>query len=548
MALVERLLADGADPTATGWSPSLSFGDLLTPLHVLGLRRESPVAAAEALVAAGASVHARSTRRSWTPLHLAAAMNHTSLVRWLLDRGADPNAVAVPYNTPTALIGCIIPKTALCMPTVEALLSAGADPTLAPKGSPKPIHVAVDYRNVDAMRRLAEAGADLDARTGQSVTGNETPLMKAVSRHHTEPVAALLALGATVDGRSAVGQTALHRAALSEHLHHMTTLLDHGATVDARDDHGHTPLTAWLAWAFRATPLAVVDLLLARGADPRVLDASGTPALHLALQKGEADVVKRLVAAGASLDATDAEGRTAADVARSSPALLQVAVGLPPPAAAPPPSRVFLDALAAGCRWSHREAELVQRGDRFVWSGRNAPKGRFTEETVRAHMAWLLLQENGEAEKIAAWLGEVDGQVGRSARGVEALRADLHAREPELARRVQAELKPSHATHIIEAAVREGFVPCRHDKEGFWTWTFLPDAPDNRAFRFHEAGDHNPAGTIEDRSSADLRRFFGRYGQLDGRLTDWRRNDLDGALDRLGYETERQWLVARDRT
>ncbi len=545
VSALRAALADGADPNALFWPPRSYLSDQMTALHVVGLSRDNPLEAAEALIAAGADLHARSARSGWTPLHVAAALNHTALVTLLLDHGADPTAVANNRDAPTPLVACLIGRADLCLPTVEVLLARGADPNHVPPGYDGPLHRAVDCGNVPAIHRLVAAGADVDARSGATTWGQRTPLMEAVTRGRHERVDVLLALGADVNATSAVGRTALHTAVLREQPHHVRTLLARGAAVNARANDGHTPLTAFLAWRHRATPLELVELLLAHGADPCLVDAEGTPTLHLALHKGEAEVVQRLVAAGASLDQPDAAGRSARDLAPTLPALLQVALGLPPAGRALPPTRAFLDGLASGLTWTRGGSTLARHADQYAWTRRGAPRGRFTDETIREHVAWLALHDEAAAASLAAWLSDRAVALGQPRWSVTDLRGALEEQEPELVARVRLPLEPAHAPLIIEAGVRAGLVPCRHDKEGFWTWTFLPDAPEAEAFRFHEAGDHNPRGTIEHRSAEALRQFFSRFSLVDGRLSAYRRHDLDDALERLGFETERQWLAAR---
>lgn len=96
-------------------------------------------------------------------------------------------------------------------------------------------------------------------------------------------------------------------------------LLEQGVPVDARRqlDNDDTPLIR--AVAYRA-PLAIVDCLVAAGADPNARRRDGTAALHLAATRG-GGYIPRLIEAGADVDARDRWRCT--PVARAvSPAIL----------------------------------------------------------------------------------------------------------------------------------------------------------------------------------------------------------------------------------
>ncbi len=77
---------------------------------------------------------------------------------------------------------------------------------------------------------------------------------------------------------------------------------------------GAAPNTALFA-AIRARDLAALQQALADGADKNA-KSGGTPAITLGAQLGQADMVRTLAAAGADVNATDAQGITALDHAR----------------------------------------------------------------------------------------------------------------------------------------------------------------------------------------------------------------------------------------
>lgn len=111
-----------------------------------------------------------------------------------------------------------------------------------------------------------------------------------------------------VNQRDQENVTLLHWAAINN----QTTIVDYfiskGADVNAiGGDLKSTPLQ----WATRQGHLAMVVLLLKRGADYSILDNEGCNALHLAAQFGHTPIAAYLVAKGMDVDLPDSNGMTA---------------------------------------------------------------------------------------------------------------------------------------------------------------------------------------------------------------------------------------------
>ncbi|XP_041989151.1 leucine-rich repeat serine/threonine-protein kinase 1 isoform X2 [Aricia agestis] len=102
----------------------------------------------------------------------------------------------------------------------------------------------------------------------------------------------------------------LHQAALWDNLELLQELISNGAEVDARDSHQRNALhAAALAERSRCLPA-----LCAAGADVNARsdeETGGKTALHIAAERGHAENVRALLAAGAALAATTAAGDTA---------------------------------------------------------------------------------------------------------------------------------------------------------------------------------------------------------------------------------------------
>jgi ankyrin repeat protein len=163
----------------------------------------------------------------------------------------------------------------------------------------------------------------------------DTPLHLAAARRQYEAARALLAAGAPVNAVNRRGAAALHYACDSRPLSPtwdpdaqrrvIELLVSAGATVDLPDRGGVTPLHR----AVRARSPAAVAALLSAGADPHAATRkAGSTPLHLAVAPsgaggtaGSADlqleIVRLLLAAGATLTDVDGNGVAVADRIRS---------------------------------------------------------------------------------------------------------------------------------------------------------------------------------------------------------------------------------------
>eukprot|EP00753_Platysulcus_tardus_P006480 PLAT14240.1.p1 GENE.PLAT14240.1~~PLAT14240.1.p1 ORF type:complete len:362 (-),score=72.37 PLAT14240.1:43-1089(-) len=135
-------------------------------------------------------------------------------------------------------------------------------------------------------------------------------------------VHALVAAGVDVNGKSKYGISPLAIAARRSPARVITALLSAGADVDLRDPHGNTALHDAVCFDSRLT---VVKALLAGGAGVNLPGAFGCP-LYLAAERGRADTVEVLLAAGADVDQCDADGRSAlfAAARKKQPAVMRV--------------------------------------------------------------------------------------------------------------------------------------------------------------------------------------------------------------------------------
>jgi uncharacterized protein len=103
----------------------------------------------------------------FTALHLAAFFRRPEGVRLLLERGADPNAVAENAMRVTPLHSAAARGDHVA---VRLLLAAGADPNARQQGGFVPLHAAVAVGDRELAEMLLAAGADPNARTDDGRT------------------------------------------------------------------------------------------------------------------------------------------------------------------------------------------------------------------------------------------------------------------------------------------------------------------------------------------------------------------------------------------
>jgi ankyrin repeat protein len=138
--------------------PSLSFPE------ACAIGDESRV---KAMLAADPSLLDRRSADGFPPLGLAIFFHHGALARWLIEQGADVNAVAQNAQRVTPLHAAAAVSD---RETAHLLLERGADPHAKQQMDYTPLHGAASRGDVEMAKMLISHGADLRDQASDGMT------------------------------------------------------------------------------------------------------------------------------------------------------------------------------------------------------------------------------------------------------------------------------------------------------------------------------------------------------------------------------------------
>lgn len=242
---------------------------------IRAIDRKTPKRLIELVLDYGGDANAKNAEGT-SPMFQSVSMQRFDVAQVLLDRGADPNLPGpkhllwpATYQPPLLKLllargadfarapGVMELATSINnIESVRVLLHHGVDPNAKKDGVYTPLCSAIRDDRADMVTLLLDNGAD------PNLPASEYPCFKCVTHHRAQYLPQVVAAG----GDPHEPRGIVEKAVKHNNTDALVYLLDYGVDVNAKSPEGYTPLTT----AIREDRADMVDLLLARGADPAI--------------------------------------------------------------------------------------------------------------------------------------------------------------------------------------------------------------------------------------------------------------------------------------
>lgn len=244
--------------------------------------------------------------KGYTPLHMAASLGKTEIMRLLLHKGADVHACAF-YNQTSAHLA----TQESYRKCLKMLMEYGANINAANRGGKTILYIAVKNHDLAIVKDILKYLPDMNNRGNQAAID--------VAFHHLQGklykpiIDALLVYGFSLSGAVQVNRV-LEKAVVANILDMAEYALNQGAQINAKVLY-FSNMTTLLHVTVHRKQEDITRLLLRYGAKVNIRDERGNSVLHVSIRKGNENIVALLLNKGANIEMTQARGLTALQVA-----------------------------------------------------------------------------------------------------------------------------------------------------------------------------------------------------------------------------------------
>lgn len=217
----------------------------------------------------------------YNSLHTAAEKGQNRVVEHLLSRGLDINQPA-PNSRETALFRAV---RAGRLATVDLLLKRGADINARNRSTETATYLAISLKYPLIIDRLLQGNPDLNSSAaGTLIDGRATPLSLAVTQGNIDLIKRLLSAGANITQPSGAPPVT-YLAIINGNAAALGALLDAGADAHERYAGNRSPGMTLLHYAVISEGLdKTLPLLIAKGAEKELKDSGEWSPLFLAIK------------------------------------------------------------------------------------------------------------------------------------------------------------------------------------------------------------------------------------------------------------------------
>jgi ankyrin repeat protein len=252
-----------------------------TPLHCA--IKNDDLQAVKLLAASKNIILNQVDSKYWAPLHTAIRMSRKEIVSLLVDLpGIDLELKCKGFTA----LHCAVENG--LDDTTELLLDKNADAKALTIAGQSCLHLATQTKLFPKFLSIFKNILDVNLK---DLTGI-SPLHAAANHGNLEAVKILLDNGADANAQCECLTTPLHKAVANYHFEVSQLLVDLESTnIDVADDEGNTPLHL----ASEKGNADVMGLLIAKGADLNAMNLDRATPIQLAQKRGHHDVIKYLL-------------------------------------------------------------------------------------------------------------------------------------------------------------------------------------------------------------------------------------------------------------